>query len=267
MARVAGTVLLVLVALIPGAWAAPAPHAIDPVHTRVAVTVDHAGFSKAIGTLSGSTGTIDFDPDDWSSARLEVSLPITALDFGDANWNRAVLARGLLDAEQHPTARFVSTRVEPVDAGHFTLHGDLTLRGVTREVRLDVSVNAIKRHPMPPFRRTAGFSATGTLSRAAFGIDAWPSMIGDAIDLRIELEATRSRGEASADGAEKSTTAIAGEAAEEAGATAAPAKVAPATGPVPDVDVRGDDDAPLVEPPPLHQPAPPDPQPPVQDTP
>ena len=70
------------------------------------------------------------------------------------------------------------------------MHGDLTLRGVTREVVLDAMLNAAKRHPMPPFRRTVGFSATTTLSRADFGITAWKSVIGDEVELRIEAEAT-----------------------------------------------------------------------------
>lgn len=169
-------------------------YALDPVHTRVVFAVDHAGFSKAIGTVSGSRGMLLFDPRDWTSARLEAQVPVDALDLGDERWNRAVLARGLLDAERHPTAWFVSERVEPLDADRAAVHGRLTLRGVTRPATLEVTFNALKRHPMPPFRRTVGFSATATLSRAEFGIDAWRSMVGDTVELRIEAEATRTRG-------------------------------------------------------------------------
>ena len=61
-------------------------------------------------------------------------------------------------------------RWKPVDATHAKVCGELTLRGVTRPLCLDVTLNAVKRHPLPPFRRTAGFSATGALSRADFGI-------------------------------------------------------------------------------------------------
>ena len=179
--------------------AAPAQYTLDPVHTRVQFAIDHAGFSKAIGTVSGSTGTIVFDPDDWGSARVEVSIPIARVDLGDAKWNQATLARNLLDAERHPVATFVSTRIEPIDAQRAIVHGDLTLRGETREVALQVVLNGLKRHPLPPFRRTVGFSATAALSRSDFGIDAWRSMIGDAVELRLEVEATRSRGGAEAD--------------------------------------------------------------------
>lgn len=173
------------------ALAAPARYELDPVHTRVLFAIDHAGFSKALGTVSGSTGTLVFDPDDWSTAHLEVSVPIARVDLGDPKWNQATLARNLLDGERFPEARFVSTRVEPQGPDHARVVGELTLHGVTREVTLDVTLNALKRHPLPPFRRTAGFSATATLQRSAFGIDAWKSMIGDSVELRIEAEAVR----------------------------------------------------------------------------
>ena len=175
------------------ARAASALYQLDPVHTRVVFALGHAGFSKAIGTVSGSTGTLVFDAQDWSSARVEVSVPMQRLDLGDEKWNQAVSAGTLLDIARFPAATFVSTRVQPVDARHAAVHGWLTLHGVSREVKLDVVFNALKRHPLPPFRRTAGFSATTTISRADFGIDAWPSLIGDEVVLRLEVEAVRAR--------------------------------------------------------------------------
>lgn len=173
--------------------ATPEAYDLDPVHTRVMVAVDHAGFSKALGIASGSRGTVWFDADDLAVARWDITLPLAGLDFGDARWNAAIQAASLLDAKRHPDARFVSTNVTPIDARHARACGELTLRGVTAPLCLDVTVNAIKRHPLPPFRRTAGFSASGTLSRRAFGLDAWPSVIGDAVELRIETEAVRAR--------------------------------------------------------------------------
>jgi polyisoprenoid-binding protein YceI len=188
-----GVALLLMPLTALPAQAASAAYELDPVHTRVMVAVEHAGFSKAIGTVSGSSGHLQFDPEDWTTARLEVSVPLQRLDLGDEKWNKAVLARNLLDVEQFPTASFVSTRIEPIDPQHASVYGTLTLHGVAKEVKLEVTFNALKRHPLPPFRRTAGFSATATLSRAEFGIDAWKSVIGDRVELRLEVEATRTR--------------------------------------------------------------------------
>lgn len=192
--RASGLLLAFLLSTSPlVARAEAVRYELDPVHTRVLFAVSHAGFSHALGTVSGSTGELWFDPDDWSSARLQASVPMTRLDLGDPKWNRAALAKNLLDADDHPVATFVSTRVEPIDATHAAVFGTLTLHGVSKEVKLDVTLNAARRHPMPPFRRTVGFSATAALSRKDFGIDAWPSVIGDAVELRIEAEATRAR--------------------------------------------------------------------------
>jgi len=191
---VAALALVAASLLAGGASAGEAEqYRLDPVHTRVMFAIDHAGFSKAIGTVSGSTGTLRFDPEDWRGARLQASVPIARIDLGDAAWNKATLAGNLLDAEDHPSAEFVSTRIEPIAPDRASVYGMLTLRGVSREIVLDVKLNAAKRHPLPPFRRTVGFSATAMLSRKDFGIDAWPSVIGDAVELRIEAEAVRDR--------------------------------------------------------------------------
>ncbi|WP_407468156.1 YceI family protein [Xanthomonas campestris] len=215
LARLLAFPALVLTSL--AATAAPVRYALDPVHTRVLFAVEHAGFSKALGTVSGSSGTLVFDPDDWAAATLEVTVPLRRADLGDAKWNEATLARNLLDAERFPDAHFVSTKVEASDATHAKVTGNLTLHGVTRPVTLDVTLSALKRHPLPPFRRTAGFSATATLSRAAFGVDAWKSMIGDTVELRIEAEAVREGRADSDDDAGKPTE------------PAAPEQPAPAT--------------------------------------
>lgn len=216
-----------------GTMAAPVQYTLDPVHTRVQFAIDHAGFSKAIGTVSGSTGTILFDPDDWSLSRVEASIPIDRVDLGDAKWNQATLARNLLDAERHPVATFVSTHVEPIDSRRAIVHGDLTLRGETRAVALQVVLNGLKRYPLPPFRRTVGFSAIATLSRADFGIDAWRSVIGDAVELRLEVEATRSGArDNSPDSDAPGQEAPSGDTPDDAG-TPPPADALPATVPPP----------------------------------
>jgi len=78
------TLSLLLAATPLLAIAAPDSYRLDPVHTRVLFAVEHAGFSHALGTVSGSEGVLVFDPDDWRTARLEVSVPIQRLDLASA---------------------------------------------------------------------------------------------------------------------------------------------------------------------------------------
>lgn len=182
--------LWLALAVAGNATAQERTYALDPVHTRVMLAVDHAGFSRAIGTVSGTTGTLRLDPEDWTGAQVEARVPLQRLEFGDEEWNQATLDGSLLDAARHPEAVFVSDRVEPLGEHRARIHGTLTLRGVSRPVTLEATLNAVKRYPMPPFRRTAGFSAVAMLSRADFGITAWPGVIGDLVELRLEVEAT-----------------------------------------------------------------------------
>jgi polyisoprenoid-binding protein YceI len=187
-----GLPVLLLLALAHAAGAKPREYQLDPVHTRVAFQVDHAGFSRAIGTFSGATGTLVFDPGDWTTATLSVEIPLASLDLGDAKWRERVLDPTFLDAEAQPLARFTSTRVEPTGEDTARVFGNLSLRGTTREVALDVRLNALKRHPLT-FRRTAGFSATGRLVRQDFGMTAWERLVGAEVTLQIEAEAIRGR--------------------------------------------------------------------------
>lgn len=181
----------------PVAHAERVAYRLDPVHTRVAFQVSHAGFSNPVASFSRVQGELQFDDKDWRTATLEVRIPIATLDLGDADWQKRILDRTFFDAAKFPEARFVSTKVEPVDATHARVTGDLSLHGVTHAVTLEVTLNALRRHPLT-FKRTAGFSATGSLKRSDFGMDAWNSVVGDEVKLIIEVEAQRGGDDAAA---------------------------------------------------------------------
>ncbi|MBD8525002.1 YceI family protein [Pseudomarimonas arenosa] len=165
---------------------------IDPVHSRIVVRAEHLGFSHAQGTVSNPNGWLFFDPRDFSTARAEVDIDLRRFDFGDAKWNEKLASRTWLQLESSPTARFVSEHIEPIDEHRFKAHGVLSFRGTSQPLTLNVRFNRLARHPLT-LKRTAGFSATASFSRAAFGMDAWKSMVGDQIDLQIEVEAQRKR--------------------------------------------------------------------------
>lgn len=181
---------LIALSMMHAAAAAQADYAIDPVHTRVAAFVDHAGFSQAIGTFSGASGTVWFDPEQPGASRVDVSLPLARMDFGDADWNRKLAGRLFFASKRHPHIRFVSTSVEVLDATHLRVRGLLDLKGVQREVVLEATLNSARRHPMS-LRHTIGFSASATLDRRDFRMGAYPNVIGNDVPVRIELEATR----------------------------------------------------------------------------
>lgn len=172
--------------------AAPVDYRFDPVHSHLQFAADHMGFSTSIGRFTRWQGEFSYDPDDASANRVDVSIDIGSLDLGDGNWNQTMLGRKWFDAEHYPQARFVGNRFELVDATHARLHGDLTLKGRTQPVTLEVRINRFGTHPYT-LKATAGFSATTTLSRAAFGLDALDGTLADAVEIRIEVEGQRAK--------------------------------------------------------------------------
>ena len=167
---------------------------IDPVHTRLAFACKHMKFSSALGSFAHPAGTLWFDEKDWTTARVDVRIDVSTLDLGDAEWRTRMLKRDFFHADKFKEARFVSTKVEPVDATHARVTGNLTLRGKTAPVTLDVTLNDVDRHPYT-FRNTAGFSARTVLKRSEFGMISLPNVVADEVELRIEVEATRAKGD------------------------------------------------------------------------
>ncbi|MBN8727553.1 MAG: polyisoprenoid-binding protein [Xanthomonadales bacterium] len=185
-------VCLATLAWLPPAFATPAVYRLDPVHTQVLFQVDHQGFSAPFGRVRLKQGWFRFDPDDWSQGAVDVELDLASVDMGDAKWNETIRSGQLLDTERWPTARFRSRSVAQDDARHGLIHGELTLHGRTRPLDIAVTLNRIAVDPYM-FRYKAGFSATASVPRMAFGIDRYAEVIGREIKVFIEIEGLRDR--------------------------------------------------------------------------
>ncbi len=185
--------------------AQPQWYQIDPVHTRVLFFVEHARFSRSIGMFRPVDGGLWFDRDDWRNSRVELCLPLSALDMGDRRWQQALLRPDWFDAGRHPDLCFRSTTVELGEAPHGRLHGIISVRGVERPWVLDFTVNDERRFSLT-LKRRLGISATGVLSRADFGMSRDTTLVGDRVEVVIELEAQVAdppSGQVGSSGAEK----------------------------------------------------------------
>ena len=184
-----------LLALVLAAAPAAPPEGVpryryDPSHTQVWFVADHLGFSRPMGRFTKVEGWLAFDPEDWSSAGCDVTIPVDSLWLGDAAWEKKMLSDRFFDARRHPTMHFACTRFERAGDGRAKLTGELTLRGVTRPITLDVRVNRVGRHSFS-LGYVAGFSATGKLERSDFGMTQLAAAVGDTVELKLEVEAIR----------------------------------------------------------------------------
>ncbi|GAA3855114.1 YceI family protein [Saccharothrix violaceirubra] len=171
---------------IAGTWV------IDPVHSDVSFVVRHLGVSKVRGHFSAFEGTIVTGADPLTST---VTATIETASVDTRNGQRDAHVRGddFLDADNHPELTFVSTGVRAVDGG-FLVDGDLTLRGVTKTVTLELEPNGFGDGMQGG--KVAGFSASTEINRRDFGVTGGPAgaVVGDKITILLEIEATLQEG-------------------------------------------------------------------------
>jgi polyisoprenoid-binding protein YceI len=171
---------------------------LDTVHTQIHFRIDHQGFSRAMGLIKVTAGRIRFDPDDWSTASVDVTADPASVLMGDAAWEDKVKSWQFFNIKRWPQARYVSRSVEKTGANTGVVHGELELAGRKQPLDIAFTLNRLGNDPYT-FRKTVGFSATTTLKRSDYGMDKLLSAVGDTVDLAIEVEAVRDRGDAPAE--------------------------------------------------------------------
>lgn len=172
--------------------AAPATWQIDPEHTVVAFTVMHIGYAKVLGRFSEIEGSFDYDPETRTLDDVRVEIGAQSVDTDHAKRDGHVKSDDFLAAGDHPVITFAATGGTPISETQGTVTGDLTIRGVTQPVTLDVTLNKRAEYPFGHGKETLGISATAEIKRSDFGSTyALPTMVGDRIDIMLEFEAIR----------------------------------------------------------------------------
>jgi polyisoprenoid-binding protein YceI len=163
----------------------------DKAHSEVDFSILHMGLSYVNGRFGNIGGNITFDESDITKSTVNVTIDVTSVDTGVSGRDNDLKSANVFDAAQFPTATFVSTSVAKNGSG-LTVNGNLTLHGVTKPVTLAVEGPT---GPVPGMdhKPHAGFSATTTITRSAFGIaPKYPAvMLGDDVKLTIELDVAK----------------------------------------------------------------------------
>lgn len=171
------------------AFAAPVTYTIDPNHTDVVAQWSHFGFSNPIAHFGQVEGTITYDPDNVAASSVEVVLPLAGLSSHVKAFDEHLRNADFFDVEKFPQASFKSTAVEAAGEGKLKITGDLTIKGITRPVVLDTTVNSVGAHPMSK-QPTAGFDAVATIKRTDFDLGLYAPNVSDEVQLRITTEAS-----------------------------------------------------------------------------
>jgi polyisoprenoid-binding protein YceI len=189
------TAILIALAALPAA-AESVTYEIDPAHTFPSFEADHMGMSVFRGKFNRSSGQVTLDKAA-GTGTLAVEIDLASIDFGQDDLNALMAKPEYFDTARHPQARYTGRLAGFVDGEPTQVVGELTLRGVTRPLTLQIE--AFKCMPHPIFKRDwCGADAHATFDRAAFGIDAGKDYGFDMdVALRIQVEAVAVAPEAS----------------------------------------------------------------------
>lgn len=171
----------------------PAQWQIDPAHSAAHFSVRHLMISNVRGEFSKLSGNVITDPADLTKSTVEVNLETTSINTREPQRDEHLRSADFFDVANHPAITFRSKRIAAAGPDHFKVTGDLTIRGVAKEVTFDVEgpTPAIK-DPWGNVR--AGVTATAKINRKDFGL-TWNAlvegggvMVGDEVSITIEAE-------------------------------------------------------------------------------
>lgn len=169
----------------------------DPVHSSVGFRVRHMVVSKVTGHFNKWSGELEFDEQNPAASKVRARIDAASLDTRDEKRDAHLRSADFFDVEKYPELVFESTRIEG-KGEELKLVGNLTIRGVTREVTLDVDYSGRAKDPWGGER--AGFSAKGSIDRKDYGLnwnvalEAGGILVGEKVELLLEIEVVRQPG-------------------------------------------------------------------------
>lgn len=172
---------------------------IDPTHSAVEFAVRHMMIATVRGRFSDVSGFVDMDETDATLSKVDVTIQVASIDTRQEQRDAHLRSADFFHAEQFPTLHFVGKQIQGDVGGEFTLIGDLTIRGVTREVKLEAESQGRVNDPWGNLR--AGFTAKAKISRADYGLtwnqvlEAGGVAVGDEIKISIDVELVRASAE------------------------------------------------------------------------
>ncbi len=183
--------LLAFLLALPSTQAAS--YEVDASHSRVGFSVVHMTISTVRGSFGSVVGSVEYDEKNVSATKVSGTITVSSVSTGEAKRDAHLVGADFFDAAGFPTMTFTSTSVKNVSATGFDLVGNLTMRGVTKEVTLHLDpFSAEIKDPWGGTRRAT--KAKGTLNRKDFGV-SWSAMmdgggfvVSDEVQIELDIE-------------------------------------------------------------------------------
>ena len=173
---------------------APGTYVLDPAHTRIGFVARHLMVTKVRGAFTEFAGTITV-ADNAADSTAEVTIKAGSIDTGVADRDQHLRTGDFLEVEKFPELTFRNARVVEQRGTAFTVAGDLTIKGVTREVTLDVELDGVAKDPWG--NEKLAVTAKTEIDREDFGItwnvalESGGVLVSKKVTLEIEAQAAR----------------------------------------------------------------------------
>ena len=168
---------------------------VDPSHTRIGFVARHAMVTKVRGAFKEFEGSGDFDADDPTASKLQLTIKADSIDTGNADRDAHLRGNDFFDMEQYPEITFTSTAVEKVDAEHYNVTGDLTIKGVTRPITIPFEVSGPVQDPWGNQR--IGLEGKVEVNRKDWGVtwnvalEAGGILVSEKVTLEFDVAAVK----------------------------------------------------------------------------
>ena len=176
-----------LAALVGSSLAAPVTYEVDGSHSFPRFSYSHFGLSTQLSSFSRTSGQVVFDAQARSGS-VDITIDMTSVNTGFADFNGHIQAEDFLDTARHPKATFKSSRVVFEGDKPRSIDGVLTIKGVSRQVTLNVTSFLAMPHPMLK-KPALGANAHTTIKRSEFNAGKFAPYVGDEVRIDIAIEA------------------------------------------------------------------------------
>ncbi len=157
---------------------------VDKAHSKVGFTVTHLMLSEVDGNFKNFDATITSSKDDFTDAVFEISADISSVSTDNEMRDGHLKKADMFDAEKFPKFTFKSTSITKLDGKKYKLAGNLTLKGVTKPVTFDLTLNGVGKN-MRTQKPIAGFKLSGTIKRTDFGVGGMPdAVVSEEVEIR-----------------------------------------------------------------------------------
>ncbi|TCJ14426.1 polyisoprenoid-binding protein [Flaviaesturariibacter flavus] len=165
---------------------------LDPTHSELGFKIRHLMITNVSGSFQTFSVEAETEGTDFTTAKISVTADMASISTNNAQRDAHLRTADFFETEKHPELKFVSTRIEKVGSENFTLYGDLTLKGVTRPVKLNVEFSGVTKDPWGGER--AGFTVNGKINRSDWGVsfngalETGGVMLGEEVKIHSEAQ-------------------------------------------------------------------------------